>query len=138
MNACCAEDVLLRLGPPAPGVFMQVWWHQDLNHSESQHDIYGLPYKMNTFLTLRDLDTLSRDERKFFRCFCDVLVRVFMQGNLVFNAQQELIYRRDLERPVVEAAIDFAAEHGTLSMLCFIPARTHASASAQPFPQMST
>ena len=37
-----------------------------------------------------------------------------MQGNLVFNAQQELIHRRDLERPVVETAIDFAAEHGTL------------------------
>ncbi|CAL5223726.1 g6283 [Coccomyxa viridis] len=37
---------------------------------------------------------------------------VFMQGNLVFNAKQELIYRRDLERSVVETAIDFAAEHG--------------------------
>ena len=35
-----------------------------------------------------------------------------MQGNLVFNAKQELIYRRDLERSVVETAIDFAAKHG--------------------------
>ena len=35
-----------------------------------------------------------------------------MQGNLVFNAKQELIYRRDLERVVVETAIDFAAKHG--------------------------
>ena len=37
---------------------------------------------------------------------------VFMQGNLVFNAKQELIYRRDIERSVVETAVDFAAEHG--------------------------
>ena len=37
---------------------------------------------------------------------------VFMQGNLVFNAAQELIYRRDLERAVVETAIHFAAKHG--------------------------
>lgn len=37
---------------------------------------------------------------------------VFMQGNLVFNARQELIYRRDLDRSVVETAIDFAAKNG--------------------------
>ena len=61
-----------------------------------------------------------------------------MQGNLVFNAQQELIYRRDLERPVVETAIDFAAEHGAPNLFWSVPGRPHASASAQPFPQMST
>lgn len=38
-----------------------------------------------------------------------------MQGNLVFNAAQELIYRQDLERTVVETAINFAAEHGAPS-----------------------
>ena len=61
MNACCAEDVLPRLGPPAPGVFMQVWLHQYLNHPESQHDICGLPHKMETFLTIRDFKTLCWD-----------------------------------------------------------------------------
>ena len=47
-----------------------------------------------------------------------------MQGNLVFNAAQELIYRRDLERTVVEAAIRFAAKHGK-PCFCCVSGGTH-------------
>ena len=47
-----------------------------------------------------------------------------MQGNLVFNAAQKLIYRRDLERDVVETAIRFAAEHGK-PRYCCLPGGAH-------------
>ena len=47
-----------------------------------------------------------------------------MQGNLVFNAAQDLIYRRDLERAVVETAIRFAAKHGE-PRYCCPPSGTH-------------
>ena len=120
-------------GATSPGSVHAGMVPQYLNHPESQHDICGLPHKMETFLTIRNFKTLYWDV-----CICDKLVRVFMQGNLVFNAQQELIYRRDLERPVVETAIHFAAEHGALNLFCSVPGRPHASALAQPFPQMST